>query len=318
MQVWPLPDHHAPTVARALMTDLFLPFGVPTQLHSDQGREFESRLISELCRAYEINKTRTTPYRPQSDGLVERFNRTILQMLRTFVGKDPRGWDTRIYFCAAAYRATVHDSTGCTPNLLMLGRDVTMPADIMFGAAQVMADRACTVSYVERVLQTHWAAHVFVRTHVGRAARRQKRSYDRALKPRSFNVRDSVMVLDVPNANKKLGVPWAGPYSILKRVNDLLYGVAMGTTGRRFVHVDMLKPASPPASSSEDDAPNPAQPTHPTGPCRTKSPTRQPPTPHWSHSGLNDSAEYQAGASRTCSRSNAMAPACPPPPPTYS
>ena len=60
----------------------------------------------------------------------------------------------------------------------------------MFGAAQVMADRACTVSYVKRVLQTHWAAHVFVRTHVGRAARRQKRSYDRALKPRSFNVGD--------------------------------------------------------------------------------------------------------------------------------
>ena len=257
VQVWPLPDHRAPTVARALMTDLFLPFGVPTQLHSDQGREFESRLISELCRAYEINKTRTTPYRPQSDGLVERFNRTILQMLRTFVGKDPRGWDTRIYFCAAAYRATVHDSTGCTPNLLMLGRDVTMPADIMFGAAQVMADRACTVSYVERVLKTHWAAHVFVRTHVGRAARRQKRSYDRALKPRSFNVGDSVMVLDVPNANKKLGVPWAGPYSVLERVNDLLYGVAMGTTGRRFVHVDMLKPAPPPASSSDDDAPQP-------------------------------------------------------------
>ena len=140
MQVWPLPDHCAPTVARALMTDLFLPFGVPTQLHSDQGCEFESRLIAELCHAYEIDKTRTTPYRPQSDGLVERFNRTILQMLRTFVNKDPRGWDTRIYLCAAAYRATVHDSTGCTPNLLMLGRDVTMPADIMFGAAQVTAD----------------------------------------------------------------------------------------------------------------------------------------------------------------------------------
>ena len=199
-------------------------------------------------------------------------------MLRTFVGKDPRGWDTRNYFCAAAYRATVHDSTGCTPNLLMLGRDVTMPADIMFGAAQVMADRACTVSYVERVLQTHWAAHVFVRTHVGRVARRQKHSYDRALKPRSFNVGDPVMVLDVPNANKKLGVPWAGPYSILKRVNDLLYGVAMGTTGRRFVHVDMLKPAPPPASSSDDDAPQPGT-THP--PNRAVSDeVSDPPTPN--------------------------------------
>ena len=181
-------------------------------------------------------------------------------MLCTFVGKDPRGWDTRIYFCAAAYR-----------NLLILGRDVTMPADIMFGAAQVMADRACTVSYVERVLQTHWAAHVFVCTHVGRAARRQQRSYDRALKPHSFNVGDSVMVLDVPNANKKLGVPWAGPYSVLERVNDLLYGVAMGTTGRR----SSLPPPQPPVLTTMP--PNPAQPTHPTGTCRMKPPTHPPP-----------------------------------------
>ena len=253
VQAWPLPDHRAATVAQALMTDLFLPFGVPMQLHSDQGREFESRLIAELCRSYDIDKTRTTPYRPQSDGLVERFNRTVLQMLRTFVKCTPTKWATNLPFCTAAYRASVHESTGCTPNLLMMGREVTTPADIMFGSVPRTDRSDCPVGYVEQVRQAHWAAHEFVRTHVGRAARRQKRAYDRSLKPRSFEVGDYVLVLDVPEANRKLGVPWAGPYRVIQKINDLLYKIAMGFTGRRTLHVDMIKPAPPPSSGTDDD-----------------------------------------------------------------
>ena len=67
-------DHTALTVADKLATEFISRFGVPNQIHTDQGREFESELFSELCKLLGIEKTRTTPYRPQSDGLVERFN----------------------------------------------------------------------------------------------------------------------------------------------------------------------------------------------------------------------------------------------------
>ena len=60
---------------------MFARFGVPAELHSDQGRNFEAQVFGEVCRRLEVHKTRTTPLHPQSDGLVERFNRTLATQL---------------------------------------------------------------------------------------------------------------------------------------------------------------------------------------------------------------------------------------------
>ena len=81
MEAFPLPNQEATTVAKKLVDEIFLRFSAPEQLHFDQGRQFESQLITEVCKLLNINKTRTTPYHPQCDGLVERFNRTLLNML---------------------------------------------------------------------------------------------------------------------------------------------------------------------------------------------------------------------------------------------
>ena len=113
-----IPNHTAQTVADRIVTEFVAYFGVPEQLHSDQGREFESELFQELCRLLEIDKTRTVPYRPQSDGLVERFNRTVQQMLAMFVNEHRNDWDDHLPYVMMAYRASVQESTGCTPNLL--------------------------------------------------------------------------------------------------------------------------------------------------------------------------------------------------------
>ena len=84
-EAYPIPNQEATTVARKLVDEFFLRFSLPDQLHSDQGRNFESAVISEVCKLLGIQKSRTTPYHPQSDGLVERFNRTLLDMLATAV-----------------------------------------------------------------------------------------------------------------------------------------------------------------------------------------------------------------------------------------
>ena len=78
MEAYAIPNQEAITVAQKLVDECFCRFSVPEQLHSDQGRQFESTLISEMCKILQIHKTRTTPYHPQSDGMVERFNRTLL------------------------------------------------------------------------------------------------------------------------------------------------------------------------------------------------------------------------------------------------
>ena len=68
-------------------------YGVPKQVHTDQGSQFESNLFQEVCKILDIDKTRTTPNHAQSEGLVERFNHTSKCMLNKYVGKHPRDWD---------------------------------------------------------------------------------------------------------------------------------------------------------------------------------------------------------------------------------
>ena len=87
---YPMPNQEAETVANVVVREFISRFGVPRQLHSDQGRNFESKLFQEMCRIMEIDKTRTTPLRPQSDGMVKRFNRTLEAMLSKFVDGDQK------------------------------------------------------------------------------------------------------------------------------------------------------------------------------------------------------------------------------------
>jgi transposase InsO family protein len=89
--------------------------------------------LNRICAKLGIYKTRTTPYRPQSDGMVERFNHTLQQMLLLFVNKHRNDWDDHSPYVIMAYRAAVHDSTKCSPNLLVLGKyiHVYFPIDII-------------------------------------------------------------------------------------------------------------------------------------------------------------------------------------------
>jgi len=94
----------------------FSEFGLPKQLHSDLGKNFESKLLHELCLLAGVNKSHTTPFHPQSDEQTERMNRTLLQMLRTTADENPGTWPQRLATLMAAYRMIVHKTTGLTPN----------------------------------------------------------------------------------------------------------------------------------------------------------------------------------------------------------
>ncbi|ROT77825.1 hypothetical protein C7M84_003484 [Penaeus vannamei] len=134
---WPeayaLPDHEAETVAEALVNNFITRFGVPCELHSDQGREFESMVFQECCRLLGIKKTRTTALRPQSDGLVERFNRTLIHEVAKYCSSDQRDWDVKLPSLLMAYRSAQHEATTHTPAKLMFGRELRLPVDLATG-----------------------------------------------------------------------------------------------------------------------------------------------------------------------------------------
>jgi len=121
LEAIPLCDAEAHTCMRALYNAFFSRFGLPRQLHSDQGTNFESKLVAVLCSIAGINKTRTTPFHPGSDGQTKRANRTILQMLRASIDAQPESWPDRLPALLAAYRMTPHSVTGISPNMAMMG-----------------------------------------------------------------------------------------------------------------------------------------------------------------------------------------------------
>ena len=122
----PLPDKTAQSVADAFFNQVVCRFGMPIVIHSDQGREFENKIMQELCLLCGSHKTRTTPYHPESDGMVERFNRTLLMMLAMFAGKNREDWEDLLPAVMMAYWSSVHESTGFSPYRLMFGEECTL------------------------------------------------------------------------------------------------------------------------------------------------------------------------------------------------
>ena len=116
-----LPNQEAETVARAFVTEFVCKLGPPGFVHTDQGRNFQSGLFKEVQRLLGSVPTRTCPYNPKSDGLVERCNRTVESMLAMTVNENQDDWDLQLPFVMSAYRSSVQSSTNQTLNALMLG-----------------------------------------------------------------------------------------------------------------------------------------------------------------------------------------------------
>ena len=126
----PLPDKTALSVADAFFQHVVCHFVIPMVIHSDQGREFENKVMQELCLLCGSHKTRTTPYHPESDGLVERFNRTLLMLMAMLAGENRDDWDDLLPAVMMAYRSSVHEYTGFSPYRLMFGEECTLPMDV--------------------------------------------------------------------------------------------------------------------------------------------------------------------------------------------
>ena len=241
---YPLPNQEATTVAEKLVNDFICCFGVPRELHSDQGRNFESKVFAEICKLLDIEKTRTTPLHPQSDGQVERFNRTLVEMLRGKIKEDQKDWDLQLPACMMAYRSAVHESTGVSPNLLMLGREMEVPLDVM---TETPPDAPpLKTDYVQAVQKRLASAHDLARRHLNKAAIRQKRNYDKQLAGWSFTVGDLVwlhLVQRKKGRNAKLDCPWQGPYLVISVLSDVVYRIQKSKNVKpKVVHSNRLKP----------------------------------------------------------------------------
>ncbi|KAK2919003.1 hypothetical protein Q8A73_003374 [Channa argus] len=259
---WPeayaVPDQTATTAAQRLVEDMFSRFGVPEELHSDQGRNFESRLFAEVCQRLGVRKTRTTPLHPQSDGLVERFNRTLATQLAILTSQHQKDWDQHLPLVLWAYRTAVQESSQCTPATLMFGRELRTPVDLVFGPPpEPEITGGPELDYLRRLKERLSVVHQLAR---GDAGARQKRAYDGRCHGHPFAVGDNVWVycpVRKRGLSPKLTSHWQGPGEILDRISEVVYRVRMPGRGRRVVlHRDRLAPYHPlapnPVTEPED------------------------------------------------------------------
>lgn len=121
--VVPTKNQTAKTTADALYNHFILHYGIPTRLHSDQGANFESELLKELCVFMNIDKSHTTPYHPQGNSGPERFNRTLLDMLGTLEHEQKADWKKYINHLVFAYNCIPHETTRVSPFEIMFGKN---------------------------------------------------------------------------------------------------------------------------------------------------------------------------------------------------
>ena len=225
-EAYPLPNMEAVTVAAALTNEMFFRFSPPEALHSDQGRQFDGHLIKEICRILQIRKSRTTPYHLQCDGLVERFNRTLLSMLATSAKDNPLNWEQYIRPVCFAYNTSIHTSTGFTPFYLMYGREARLPVDLEFGVTSPSPDDLSPVAYSRQMQIILSYAYRKVRAALGDVQRRQKMLYDHNIHGHPYKEGDMVWLHSTvvpPHSHRKLHHPWTGPYQIVSKLSDLNY-----------------------------------------------------------------------------------------------
>lgn len=246
MEAYPIPNQEATTIASKLVNEFICHFSVPRQLHSDQGSQFESKVITEICKLLHIDKTRTTPYHPQSDGLIERFNRTLIQMLATCADTHPFSWEDHVKKVCMAYNISKHASTEYSPFFLMFGRQAQLPIDIMYGTPH---QDSTTSEYAMNLHETFTKAFVSAREHIGVHQERQAETYNKRVHGTTYERGKWVWLFNpvVPKGRaKKFHKPWTGPYKVLKKLSDSTYRIK--NTCRPFktkvVHFDRLKPCS--------------------------------------------------------------------------
>lgn len=215
----PTRGQKAETVAKVLVNQWFYKYGVPLRIHSDRGRNFESEIIRSLCEQMGVKKSATTPYRPESNGICERFNRTMHELLRTLPAEKKKRWTEHLQELTHAYNTTPHASTGFSPFYLMFGRDCRMPVDMLLGTHEEFDKVPST--WVEKQYRRLNEAYELARQQMKREADRRKRLYDSKVQDHPLNIGDRVYRRKRVQGRNKIQDAWGSRvFKVIEKIAD--------------------------------------------------------------------------------------------------
>ena len=248
VEIIPVPDMTAEVCAAKILNEVISRWGCPLTIHSDQGHTYESKVFSELCRMLEVKKSRTSPRNPKGNGQSERFNRTLRRMVKAYLCGEQKDWDLYLGCLAGAYRATPNESTKLTPNLLMMGREVRLPAELVFGSLGTYHNQeiASYGDYVDSLRAKMQHAHDVARKHLDSASKRSCEIYDNRVLQNKYSAGDAVWSLLEARklgVNPKLEPTYEGPFLVKKNFANVDLLLQLDSSGKeRLTHHDKLKP----------------------------------------------------------------------------
>ena len=229
-EAFALPNVEAPRVAKELIK-LFSHVGIPDEILTDQGTNFMSTMIEEIYRLLHIKRIRTTPYHPQTDGLVERFNGTLKGMLKMFVSRNQKDWDEYLPYLLFAYREVPQETTGFSPFEFLYGHCVRGPLDVL--KEDWTGDKETAVPVATHIIAMRERLAEMtglIAKHAAARQEKQKQQYDKNARSRSFQAGDQVLVL-LPVGANGLTLQWTGPYKVTRKLGVVDYEIEM--PGRR-------------------------------------------------------------------------------------
>ena len=228
-------------ISEALLT-IFCRLGFPKEVLSDQGSQFTSDLMREVCRLINVKQAFTTPYHPMANGLNEKFNGTLKAMVKKMCQERPTDWDRYLHAVLFAYREVPQASTGFSPFHLLYGRAVRGPLGLlkeMWTNENLDFNEYNTYQYVTDLRNRLEETCEVVHQNLMKSAEKYKHHYDKNKRMRSLEVGDKVLIL-LPTDSNKLLLSWKGPFSVIGKVGVMDYKIQVNDKCKIF-HINLLK-----------------------------------------------------------------------------
>ena len=166
----------------------------------------------------EMDKTRTTPFHPQSNAVIERMNKTLQNMLAKCINEEQSNWSQQLPYVMMAYRSSVHESTGYTPQFLVFGQELSLPLDCMYPNPQEN-ETTDIHEFVHNKQKAFQRAFKLVRRNLNEKQKRRNAIYNKKVHGPTYKEGQKVLLYHPAIAvgtTSKFASPWKGPYIIEK------------------------------------------------------------------------------------------------------
>lgn len=238
VEAFPLTTVTSQVYVDIIIKDIISRYGIPKQIHTDQGTNFTSNIVHEICNKLQINKTNTTSYHPQSNGIVERSNKTLKEMLIKCL-KPEKNWDNYLPIVLLIYRNMYHETIHCSPSEVLFGHRSILPKDFSF--VDLFSDiynNKLNTSMLKKEIYKYWdvARKGIVKTHS------KIDKHHKIKNNNKININSMVWLLNPKIMKSKFESMWFGPFQVLSRKNNI-YKILMDNGVTQKVHRNRLKQA---------------------------------------------------------------------------